>query len=57
MMKNKQQLSQIEEYNRGILIVCDKCGKVDINPKTHYLNCDPKREEDKQFYEDNVYTS
>ena len=32
----------------AVIIVCPRCHKVDINPKTHLEECDPQAEADRQ---------
>lgn len=34
----------IENYRKGIICVCEKCGKIDIDPYDHFLNCNPIHE-------------
>ena len=31
----------VPAYNRGIIVICQKCGKADIHPFKHLLKCDP----------------
>lgn len=37
----------LNEYNRGIIVVCPRCRKIDINPYTHFDNCDPEAQADR----------
>lgn len=38
----------IEAYNRGQILICQKCRKVDIDPITHHRDCDPLGEYERQ---------
>jgi len=39
----------IENYNKGIILICSKCSKVDINPIKHASDCDPAYEYERQL--------
>ncbi len=41
----EKEIERFNNYYRGEILVCDKCGKVDINPADHYKKCDPVMEE------------
>lgn len=28
------------DYRKGIIIICDKCGKIDIYPLDHFKTCE-----------------
>jgi len=34
----------IKDFNKGIIIICPKCGKIDIYPPDHIYKCDPEME-------------
>lgn len=40
---NKKELKKwLENKTYGaVILVCPRCGEVDINPKTHLKECDP----------------
>jgi hypothetical protein len=35
----------LNDYNKGIIIVCPVCRHVDINPFEHFSKCDPIAEQ------------
>ena len=50
----------IQDFRRGIIIVCVDCGKVDINPETHGLEgsknvCDPEAQRIREENNDRFY--
>lgn len=37
--------ADIESHNRGVIIICRKCRKVDVEPISHASVCDPVGEQ------------
>ena len=44
----KKVVDEINKTPGYIIQICKKCGKVDINPLTHYRTCDPVGEQYRQ---------
>lgn len=42
----------IESHNRGVIIICHKCHKVDVHPVDHASECDPEGEYNRQLAQD-----
>jgi len=46
---------EIIDFSKGIIIICHRCGKIDINPFTHYSVCNPVYEAYRQENIDHWY--
>lgn len=45
----------IDGHNKGLIEICPKCSKVDINVLTHPDTCDPEFENYRREDEDNAW--
>lgn len=46
---NKQQLTDaLNQFNRGGFVICPDCNRLDIDPYTHFSQCDPVAEQSRQ---------
>jgi len=39
-----QNQKDILDFKKGLIVRCGVCGKIDINPLTHYYECNPEYE-------------
>lgn len=44
-MTSETKARLINQYDRGLIVTCPDCRKIDINPVTHVPTCDPEHEE------------
>lgn len=52
----KEQLTDaINQYHGRGFVVCPDCGRLDINPYTHFSQCDPVAEQYRRESEDNQW--
>lgn len=52
---NQKTKRNMIRFNSGVMIICDKCGKIDIHPIKHLKECDPEYEQARQENIDNDY--
>jgi len=43
--QDKERQKMLDDFNKGIICICPVCLRVDIDPNTHFENCDPGRPE------------
>lgn len=34
----------IAAYDRGVIVICPNCMKIDIDPRKHFMKCNPEEE-------------
>jgi len=47
-----QAEKMMADYRKGVIVVCPVCGKVDIYPPSHFNDCSPAREAQKEWDKD-----
>jgi len=40
-MTEKELTKMKEDFAKGIILSCPFCGRIDIDPRDHFLKCDP----------------